>query len=138
MWKFPGQRLKLELQLLTYTIARGNTRSLPSERGQGLNLHPHGYQSGSLPLSHNRNSLNLPTLKNVLFCFSLNRRIGDRHLTGMLFCALRSGSLKSRVTWPRSAAPRPHLKHSSSSWHSHSWQATWLQGRLPNWAQGSC
>ena len=28
----------------------------PTERGQGSNPHPYGYQSGSLPLSHNGNS----------------------------------------------------------------------------------
>ena len=29
----------------------------PKEQGQGSNLHPHGYWSDSLPLSHNGNSL---------------------------------------------------------------------------------
>ena len=28
----------------------------PTERGQGLNMHPHGYQSDSFPLSHNRSA----------------------------------------------------------------------------------
>ena len=28
----------------------------PTEQGQELNLHPHGYLSGLLPLSHDRNS----------------------------------------------------------------------------------
>ena len=67
--KFPGQGLNqscscqptLQPQQLgipalsvTYTAAHGNSNPLPTERGQGLNLHPHGYQSGSLLISHNR------------------------------------------------------------------------------------
>ena len=38
------------------TRARGNSGSLPTERAQGSNPHPRGYQSGSLTLSHARNS----------------------------------------------------------------------------------
>ena len=31
----------------------------PTEQGQGLNLHPYGYQSDSFPLGHNGNSKSL-------------------------------------------------------------------------------
>ena len=54
----PGLRAELELQLpvyttatatpdpaasVTFTTAHSNARSLTTERGQGWNLHPHGY-----------------------------------------------------------------------------------------------
>ena len=35
--------VKLELQLLAYTTAQGKARSLPTVRGQGSKLRPHGY-----------------------------------------------------------------------------------------------
>ena len=60
MWhmEVAGLVVELELQLpayatatltwdlslsLTYSTAHGNPGSLTTERGQGLNLHPHGY-----------------------------------------------------------------------------------------------
>ena len=46
-----------EVHLQPTPTAYSNHRILNSlRRGQGLNLHPHGYQLGSFPLSHNRNS----------------------------------------------------------------------------------
>ena len=67
IWKFLGQGLKWryscwprpqqqqrQIQALstTYTTASGNARCLTHSARQGLKLHPHGYQSGLLPLSH--------------------------------------------------------------------------------------
>ena len=48
----------------TYTTAHGNARSLTHWVRPGINLHPHGYYSGSL--SHNWNSCNS-------LCNSLNK-----------------------------------------------------------------
>ena len=41
-----------ELQLLAYTTATATLDPQPTERGQGSNLPPHGYEAGSFPLSH--------------------------------------------------------------------------------------
>ena len=46
----------------------------PSERGQGLNLSARGYESGSLPLSHNRNS-HIYTILNCQWCLSKAGRL---------------------------------------------------------------
>ena len=73
LWHIEVHRLgiKSELQLLAYATATAthdlscicnlyHTSQqcwiLNPEQGQGLNLHLHGYQSGSLPLSQNGNS----------------------------------------------------------------------------------
>ena len=60
--------VELKLQLPATTTARSEPRLWitsqltpkpdlqTTEQGQGSNPHPHGYQLGSLPLSHNRNS----------------------------------------------------------------------------------
>ena len=45
-----------ELCLRPTPQPRGRLDPQPTERGQGSNLHPHGFYLGSLPLSHNRNS----------------------------------------------------------------------------------
>ena len=42
--------------LTPYTAVPGNAGSLVDWMRQGLNSYPHGYKSGSLPLSHNGNS----------------------------------------------------------------------------------
>ena len=44
-------------RLPAYTIATATLDPQPIEQGQGLNLRPHGYQSGLFPRSRNRNSL---------------------------------------------------------------------------------
>ena len=55
--EIPRLGVKSELQLLAYTTATATLAgSLTTERVQGLNPHPLGYQLGSLSLSHNRNS----------------------------------------------------------------------------------
>ena len=68
--KVPRLGVKLELQLPAYATGTAMpdlscTCDLQhssqqcyytTERDQGLNLRPHGYQSGALPLSHNGNS----------------------------------------------------------------------------------
>ena len=41
---------------VTYTTAHSNARSLTHWAGPGMEPVPHGYQSGSSPLSHNGNS----------------------------------------------------------------------------------
>ena len=62
IWRFPGQGWNQKLQLLA-SIAATATPELtampdpwPAERGQGSNPCPHGYQSDSFLLSHDRNS----------------------------------------------------------------------------------
>ena len=45
-----------ELQLPVYTTATATLDPSSTEQGQGSNPRPHGYQQGSLPLSHNGNS----------------------------------------------------------------------------------
>ena len=71
-FKVPRLGVESELQPLAYTTAVATPDSSqclwptpqlmakpdpePTERGQGLNPHLQGYQSGSLPLSHDRNS----------------------------------------------------------------------------------
>ena len=66
----PRLGVELELQLPAYTTAAAmwdpscvyaicTTAMLdpyPTEQGQGLNPHPHGYLSDSIPLRHNGNS----------------------------------------------------------------------------------
>ena len=48
----PRLGVESELQLPAYTIAY----VIPTEQGQGMNPHSHGYWSGSLLPSHNGNS----------------------------------------------------------------------------------
>ena len=45
-----------EWQLPAYTRATATPDPQATERGQGSNVCPHGYKSGLLPLSHNRNA----------------------------------------------------------------------------------
>ena len=68
LWHVEVPRLgvELELQLLAYARSEPCLRPAPqltetpepqpTERDQGLNPCPYGYESGSLPLSHNGNS----------------------------------------------------------------------------------
>ena len=44
----PRLGVKLELQLLAYATATGMLAPLPTEQGQGLNLHPYGHYVGFL------------------------------------------------------------------------------------------
>ena len=52
----------------------------PTEQGQGSNQHPHGYESGSLPLSHIRNSKKEPFLNGqiTLFFLAIPRQFHQR------------------------------------------------------------
>ena len=72
LWHMEVPRLEAESELQLPTYTTGTTTQDPShvcdvyhssramqdtkstEWGQGWNPHPHGYQSGSLPLSYNR------------------------------------------------------------------------------------
>ena len=54
--EIPRLGIQSELQLLAYTTACGNTGSLTTGRGQGLNLQPHGYQSDLFLLRHDGNA----------------------------------------------------------------------------------
>ena len=49
------QPLQIQATSVTYSTAYGNTGSLNHWTRPGIDLRPHGYQSGSLPLSHNGN-----------------------------------------------------------------------------------
>ena len=57
LYQVPRQGVELELQLLAYTTATATLDPYPTERGQELNLHPHGYWLDSFLPSHYRNSL---------------------------------------------------------------------------------
>ena len=46
-WRFPGQGSN-QSSTRQPNHSHSNARSLPTEQGQGSNLHPHGCQSGSL------------------------------------------------------------------------------------------
>ena len=67
IWKFPGQGKSrscscqpqehlIRAESATYTTAHGNTGSLTHQARPGIEPSPHGYQLGSLLLSHDRNS----------------------------------------------------------------------------------
>ena len=62
--------VKSELWLLAYTIAYGNARSLTHRARAGIEpvSCPHGYESGSLLLSHNGNSIWYSLLGYFLGC----------------------------------------------------------------------
>ena len=64
-WSTPQpQQHWIRASSTTYTTAHGNNAPQPSDQGQGLNQHPHGYWLCLLPLSYNGNSVFLF----VLFC----------------------------------------------------------------------
>ena len=86
IWKFPSQGpnwscshrhipahssagSKLHLRPTPQLKATLDPQWVTTEGGQGLNLHPHGYQSGSLPLCHHRNPLPVQVLldRNIKF-----------------------------------------------------------------------
>ena len=89
--EFPRLGVKLELQLQpvpqpqqhwiratsgTYTTAhRQRWVFNPPERGQGLNLQPHGYWLDSFPLCHNGNSVRGNFLKELLKMYSSLDRV---------------------------------------------------------------
>ena len=52
--EIPWLGVKLGLQLPVYTTATAMQNRRPTERGQGLNPHPHDVDL--IPLCHNRNS----------------------------------------------------------------------------------
>ena len=52
----PRRGVESELQLPAYTTATATRDPSPTEQGQGLNPCPHGYWSGSIPLSRDGNS----------------------------------------------------------------------------------
>ena len=54
--KVPSLEVESELQLPAYITAIAMPDPNPLSKAKELNHHPHGYQSGSLTLSHNGNS----------------------------------------------------------------------------------
>ena len=64
-----AQQCRIQALSVTYTAAHGNTRCLTPWGRPGINSNPHGYYSGSLLLSHNRNSLFYFILFYFIFLF---------------------------------------------------------------------
>ena len=58
----------------------------PSERGQELNLRPHGFQSGLLPLSHSGNSYFKVLLKQLWIYLNLERTLRGSIIHPLALC----------------------------------------------------
>ena len=66
--EFPRLGVESELQLQAYTTATAMPDPRPTERGQGLNPHPRGYQLDLFLLYHNGNSSNSCFLIDDICC----------------------------------------------------------------------
>ena len=62
----PRLAVELDLHLRPTPQLTGTLDPQPTEQGQGLNLHPHGYQSDSVLLCHNRSSPTPRVLRTLL------------------------------------------------------------------------
>ena len=82
----------------SYTTAHSNQ---PTGQGQELNLHPHGYQLDSFPLSHDKNSwfvLFLQERKEKSKSKEKAKPLGSGHLRHSAWCPAKHTALSSTTT----------------------------------------